>query len=309
MLKKIKDMWAENHLSTQVNNIDKNNAFELIGANDDRGVLNVGGRVGASLGPDKIRSLLSEYMLGMDAELSTIQLWKGKNLPKTKSIEEAHSFIRNKVRACLDLNIFPIVIGGGHDFGYPHFAGVKDFLNEDVALINVDAHLDVRKPNEKGITSGSPFYLSIESGVLNPKNFVEFGIQSKCNDNSLFQYCSMKKVKIIKLDDAREFKDKKHSGIISCFSNELNSFAKKKMKIVVSFDLDCVQMAFSPGVSAPQADGFTATEFLQLVSETGKCKDVISVGFFEFAPDLDSQNLSAHLVCTAIHKFLSARSN
>ncbi len=308
MLKKIKDVWAENHLSTQAKKYQSSKKYELVGANDDRGVLNVGGRIGASHGPDSIRKLFGEYMLGMNSELEQVIFNKGKNLPQTKTIEEAHSLIRNKVKTLMDSDVFPIVLGGGHDFGYPHFAGVADHFQEPIALINVDAHLDVRKPNEKGITSGSPFYLCIESKVLKPEHFIEFGIQNKCNHSSLREYCNLKKIKIITLPEAREYKDSKSKGAIACFEKQIEFFSKKKLKTVISFDLDCVQMAFSPGVSAPQADGFTASEFLEMAEISGKNKNIVGVGFFEFAPDLDSQNLSAHLVSTAIHRFLCAHS-
>ena len=209
MLKKIKHIWAENLLDSQanINKIKQKKSFEFIGANDDRGVLNVGGRIGAGLGPDKIRTLLGEYMLGMNSELARVEIWKGKNLPRTKTIEEAHNFVRNKVKSCFDLGIMPIVLGGGHDYGYPHYAGVIDFFKKPIALINVDAHLDVRPIHENGITSGSPFFLCLESGILSPKYFVEFGIQSKCNDASLFTYIRNKKVKTIMLDEAREYKN------------------------------------------------------------------------------------------------------
>jgi formiminoglutamase len=62
-----------------------------------------------------------------------------------------------------------LVFGGGHETAWAHGRGVLDaFPNERVAIINLDAHLDLRKAERA--TSGTPFrqlahYCAEQSGV------------------------------------------------------------------------------------------------------------------------------------------------
>ncbi len=298
MIKKIKDHWIDN--SSKKDSLSKlNSEVFFIGAPDDRGVSNVGGRLGAGLGPLAIRDMLSQFMLGFSDSLESISIYKGVDIDIGNTIEDGHRTLRHAVHSKLVSSTIPIILGGGHDYGYPHVAGAYDAFGEKVALINVDAHLDVRPPNTFGITSGSPFYLALEEKVVLPKNFVEFGIQEHCNDKSFYNYIKQKKITVLTLDQIHSQK----AGAAGLFFKILKQFSKKKLKIVVSFDVDSIQMV--PGVSSPQSDGLSVSEFLSLAHLCGKCPNVVSVGFFELAPFLDTNQQTTRIVATAIHRFLS----
>lgn len=298
MLKKIKHHWV---ISSQDRQNSPTPSASLIGAPDDRGVLNVGGRLGAGHGPQFVRQMLSQFMLGIDGSLANIDLFYGKDINPGPSIEAGHQTLRRAVFDEIRANITPIVVGGGHDYGYPHVAGVYDVFKDKIALINIDAHLDVRPPSVEGITSGSPFYLALEDGIVKPKNFIEFGIQEHCNDVSYRDYLRKKKVEILTLEEVRTGK----GGVAANFQKLVTRFTRRGLKVVVSFDIDAVQMAHAPGVSAPQTDGFTPAEFFEMAHYCGTLKDIVTVGFFELAPPLDENQKTTRLVATAIHRFLS----
>ncbi|MBI3555329.1 MAG: formimidoylglutamase [Deltaproteobacteria bacterium] len=296
MTKKINEHW----LSGRPNGQNSPHAVELIGAADDRGVLNVGGRLGASHGPQAIRSMLSQFMLGLDGAVGRVALYKGIDTSPGETIEEGHTALRRAVATSIKAGGTPIVLGGGHDYGYPHVAGAFDALGEKVALINVDAHLDLRPPGPQGITSGSPFFLALEAGMLKGSNFIEFGIQEHCNDGEFYKYALKKGVEVVMLEKARSAK-----GAARNLQLLLDKYSKRDFKVVVSFDLDAVQMAFAPGVSAPQTDGFTPAEFLAMAQLCGENPCVATIGFFELAPALDEGQRTIRLAATSIHRFLS----
>ncbi|MBI2605832.1 MAG: arginase family protein [Deltaproteobacteria bacterium] len=306
MPKKIKDCWAEKSPNSPGRSAPARagarRAVELLGAPDDRGVLNVGGRLGANRGPAAARRALSQFMLGMDGAVGRVRLGRGFDVAPGLSIEEAHQALREAVADALRSGVAPLVLGGGHDYGYPHVAGAFDALGAKIALINVDAHLDVRPPEGGLITSGSPFFLALESGVVRPRNFVEFGIQEHCNDAGFGEYIRKKRAKVVMLNEARAAR----GGAVAYFERLVAGFIRKKMRVVVSFDVDSVQMAHAPGVSAPQADGFTASEFLGMAAVCGEYRGVATIGFFELAPALDLGGMTARLVATAMHRYLSA---
>lgn len=307
MLKRIKHHWIPQRVDGQNQPIAPQIANKptaiLLGAPDDRGVLNVGGRLGAGHGPAAIRQMLSQFMLGMTGAVSKVELHQGFDIPLGETIDSAHADMRHAVMTALQAGQTPIVLGGGHDYGYPHIAGASDAYHREVALINIDAHLDLRPLAPAGITSGSPFFLALENGVVRPDRFIEFGIQDHCNDESYYQYAVKKDVRIMMLDETR-----RTESPALVLEKLIEKFAKKKLRVVVSFDVDAVQMAYAPGVSAPQTDGYTPSEFLDMAKMCGSNPNVATVGFFEFAPPLDEQQKTARLVATAIHRFLSGLS-
>ncbi|MGE4232486.1 MAG: arginase family protein [Bacteriovoracia bacterium] len=300
--KKIKQTCFDSIKDWEKSSSKQSKGICLLKASDDRGILNVGGRLGARLAPSVVVNAFSEMILGMDPKLREIDFIVGSDVNLGKSIEFAHDSLVSNISTAYEKKLFPVVIGGGHDFGYPHVSAVTQrFGVKNVALINVDAHLDVRPVAGGVITSGSPFYLALENKKIIPNNFVEFGIQSHCNDIELANYLRKKKVKVVSLKEARK------KNLVKAFEQILARFSKKK--VVVSIDLDAVAMAFCPGVSAPQADGLTSQELLEICEISGKSKVVVSVGFFELSPILDENNKSIRLAATAIHRLASAFAN
>lgn len=302
MVKKIKDVWEENLF--QNNASRKKIEVVLRGAPDDRGIINVGGRIGASATPGAVRKILSNFMMGMSGALEDkVSLLSGSDIDLGKSIEFAHNQLRETLIEDFKRARFPIVIGGGHDYGFPHIQAASEFWGaKKVALINIDAHFDVRPLANGVITSGSPFYMALESGCLNPKNFIEWGIQSHCNTKEAHHYLKSKKVQIVTLEQARGGK-----GAADNFLRILKSMEKKGLKIVVSVDMDAFQMSQSPGVSAPQSDGLTSSDLLRIMCLCSNSKAVVSLGFFEASPPLDINDQTSRLVATAIHRFAETK--
>ena len=74
----------------------------------------------------------------------------------------------------------------------------------------------------------------------------------------------------------------------------------------MSLDLDSLACAFSPGVSAPQSEGFVSSEILEMMEIAGKEPKVISLGIFELNPEHDRDELSARLAATASYHFIES---
>jgi formiminoglutamase len=191
MAKKLTDLWAEKLTQRQK---PPGGGIVLIGAPDDRGVYNVGGRVGAASGPAAARSALGKLMLGPQDELATFMVDPGKDIAPTDGLESTHRRLRQATTAALKAGLTPIVVGGGHDYGFPHIGGVADAYGAaKTGLINIDAHLDVRETDGGAITSGSPYFLALEEGCLKGPHFMELGIQAHCNRADRFAYLKAKR--------------------------------------------------------------------------------------------------------------------
>lgn len=269
--------------------------WSFVKLSDDLGVFHVGGKTGAKYGPDAFELNFKKFRGKFDAFSS---------LQKTYELDHLNGNIRDHLNKASDLikeaallSPTTLIVGGGHDFGYSHLKGLKKD-NEDISCINLDAHFDLRKPNPE-ITSGSPFYLAIEEGILKGEHFTEFGIQSHCNAKELWDYAHSKKITIKTLRELRK------SNVLSSFKETLSQLKTKEA--VLQLDLDCIAEAYAPGVSAPQSDGFTIHEILEIIKIAAKDPRIISLGIFELNPLLDQNFKTARLAAKVAHTFLEER--
>jgi formiminoglutamase len=150
------------------------------------------------------------------------------------------------------------------------------------------------------MTSGSPFRRLIDEGILDPTRLVEFGIQTHSNSTDLWKVASQYGVKTIPFTQLRNGK------AVPAFKAALKALRGRCDEVLISVDLDALSYAFAPGVSAPQAEGFTASELFQMLEIAGSDKKVTSVGFFELSPPLDFQNYTSRLTAQAAWHFLDA---
>jgi formiminoglutamase len=272
------------------------NQWSLIGVPDHTGVLNVGGRIGAALGPEAFRRVFRKMKGLSDVQETCSDLGDVQGFGQ--DIIKNHRLVSDRVKSIQGLSV---IVGGGHDHGFSHLRGLAEaFPGQRLGCINIDAHLDVRKP-EPVISSGSPFYLALEAGVIKPEDFIEFGIQSHCNSKELWKYIESKKVQVVPFSRVRGWK------VITEFRSCLNQLAEKCDVIVVSLDLDAASMAYAPGVSAPQAEGFSGSDFIEMMEEAGRQPKVQSLGIFELCPPHDIDDHTARLAATCAWHFIEKR--
>ncbi len=271
--------------------------YSIVGFPDDLGVKNVHGRLGAALGPqaflDAFGKLTGSPNL-KDFCSETVLVEMGTEL------EANYVRAAQAVAKCLAPQRL-IVIGGGHDYAYPWIKGMRELHRlkaPELGCINIDAHFDLRSPLPV-MTSGSPFRRLLDEGVLSAASLIEFGIQQHCNSEELWNYVAQKKIKVIPLNRLR------HGKAVPAFKKSLMALKKSCKKIVLSLDLDALSFAYCPGVSAPQAEGFTASDVFEMLEIAGNEAKVISLGIFELSPPQDVQNYTARLAAQGVWHFLA----
>ena len=110
----------------------------------------------AAEGPNAIRTVLAK----LPVQRQQIICYDAGNISCTDGdLEHAQKALAEAVHILLKHNITPIVLGGGHELAWGHYQGIaKKFPNEELGIINFDAHFDMRPllPDDKG-SSGTPF--------------------------------------------------------------------------------------------------------------------------------------------------------
>src|SRR5690606_27012421 len=127
-------------------------------------------------------------------------------------------------------NYFPIVLGGGHETALGNFLGLAEH-HENIGIINIDAHFDLRIPVEKS-TSGTPFYEMAHYCQQNDRKFHYFaiGIQKTGNTAALFSRAHELHVETVLADEVH---------IDLNFSlRKVEDYIQKFDAIYLSLDLD-----------------------------------------------------------------------
>jgi agmatinase len=166
----------------------------------------------------------------------------------------------------------PVFMGGEHTITL----GVMRSLEEDVALVSFDAHLDLRDDYLGLSVSHTTFMRRIREDVK-PYKILEIGTRAVCKEE---------------LDYAKE------SGIDYLTAEQIRKDGAKNMaetihevlagyeKLYVTIDMDVLDPAFAPAVQNPEPEGLDTTTLLDLL-ETVCDSRVVGVDLVEVAPNYD----------------------
>jgi len=278
--------------------------FCFLGFCCDKGVeLNLG-RKGTARAPLFIRQELANLPVSFP---SSVHLVDAGDLvfDEQGSLVDAQHALAVLVEKILDRNLFPILLGGGHEIALGHFNGLQAFMNhtghndDHIGIINFDAHFDLR-PFDKGESSGSMFSrIAAELQAANkPFNYFCLGIQGYGNTVSLFKKADELKVRYIRAKDI-------DAATVPDILDQLNEFMDANQHIYLTLCFDVISSAFAPGVSATQPFGLHPEILLKLLKPIllrGKvrCFDVAEV-----SPRFDEDNRTAKLAAIIIYAVIN----
>lgn len=267
----------------------------LLGFPSDRGVERNGGRPGAAEGPREIRRRLagltpdgtrhgaSTELLGRTEDLGDVEV--------TGEVAADQERLAERLAPHLRRGAVAVVLGGGHETAYGHFLGhVEAGLRPRV--LNVDAHPDVREPGEAGGHSGSPF----RQALLHPSG--------ACRG---YRVAGLRRAAV-----ARE-----HLAFLEeqgapwrwregCDRPALEEeVGRLDAPALVSLDLDAVDAAHAPGVSAPATGGLEPAAWLAAAEAAGRSPAVRSLDVVELNPRFDVDGRTARLAAHTVWRFLA----
>lgn len=268
----------------------------ILGYPDDEGIEINGGRKGAALGPDQIRRWL--YRMTPHPKREMKGFADLGNLPPTTSLDLRHEDGRKIVLEHLQQEHHVLALGGGNDYAYADGMAFLDaFQDQRPIIINVDAHLDVRE-TDKGLSSGTPFYRLLESGVK--FDFIELGIQSQCNSTKHWNYVEQKGGRILSFDELID------SGLsLTEFTvRALGDALLRRRPAFLAIDMDAFAWPYAVGTSAAWPLGLNPSDFYSCLQMLLKRLDVQVMGLYEVSPPLDQGGGTARLAAQFAHGFL-----
>lgn len=266
----------------------------ILGYACEEGVKRNQGRQGAKGGSTAIRKQLGKMPNHLEEGIHLIDV--GSVLCPAANMEASQTILSKKISLLLDNNIFPIVLGGGHDMAYGHYNGIRKYVKEkSVGIINFDAHFDLRS-NEKGNNSGTPFCQIAQDckASENQFNYLCLGIRKDANDRVLFTAAQDLGVLFIENENFRLCHIKNIQKTICEFLENVDC-------IYLTIDLDGFSSALAPGVSAPSPMGFSPDIVLECLKPILKSKKLISFDIAEMNPAYDRDNQTAKLAASLVH--------
>lgn len=266
----------------------------LLGFPTDVGVRRNGGRAGAAGAPAAIRRAF--YRLTPDARDRRAHARFVALLERTRDLgdlvtgddlEADQERLGAVVAEHLAAGSFVVVLGGGHETLFGHFLGYAR-LGRRVSLLNFDAHADVRPLQDGRGHSGSPFRQALEHPSGCARRYRVAGL--------LPQSVARAHVDYVEAHGAALFREQlTRAALGRLFVRE-----RAAPSLLVSFDIDAVDQAHAPGVSAPATGGLDPATWLDAAYRTGKAAHVQSCDVVEVNPTTDRDDQTARLAALTV---------
>lgn len=289
------DFFCHNVISCNVLQEElEQKSFALVGFSSDLGVQRNFGRIGAKSAPNIIRRFMSRLAIPYIDSCYDC----GNVVVDNNSLLSGQKMLACIVSSIVKSGIVPIVLGGGHETAYGHYLGLMSAIDEDIAILNFDAHFDLRTPgfNDEG-NSGTSFRQIYNACQKSERNFNYYcvGIQQRANVKSLYDFAAESKCVFI---EAQEFNSNPQTAY-----NLIEAIIAKHKHVYVTICLDVFHYSFAPGVSAPQPLGINPYQIIGLLHLLRNSRKVRALDIVELNPLFDIDNHTARLAASLVGEF------
>lgn len=258
----------------------RDTAIALLGMPDDTGVGLNNGRLGAAEGPAAIRAALASYGAAEAAGIRWPNVYDAGDIRPGSSLEETHERVSDAAAELSRKGMVVLGLGGGHDLTFPLVRGVSR-VHGPMHGVYFDAHLDVRA--ERG--SGMPFRALVENGIAS--RLTAHGLDPFANSSEHTSWF------------------RGHRGHLGDDVSPADPWAEAPT--FVSLDMDVLDQAHAPGVSARNPCGWSPEQAARWVFAAGKNRTTRCFDIMELSPPHDESGrtarLAAHLLLRFLHGF------
>jgi agmatinase len=245
-------------------------------------------RKGTAEAPFKIRQISNfRDSFERDGKISLGRPFQGYE----KKVHDMGNIDRSQIENIYDKisasSKIPISIGGDHSISRQIINALAK-RHGKISLVYFDAHPDF-------VSSTTNYYGSVVNDVLSNigiASSVQIGIRTPEQEE-------LDNIKKFNLEVITPFDIQKH-GIKLVTNSVLHRLGDK---VYVSFDMDCIDPAYAPGVSVPVPMGLNSTDAVYLLKEIAK-KGIVGMDIMEVCPSFDVKDRTSHLASRIISEVL-----
>jgi arginase family enzyme len=191
--------------------------------------------------------------------------------------------IRNAVAGCVSGHGLTLLLGGNNAITRPAAHGLGVPL-EQVGLITLDAHFDLRETDE-GPRNGNPIRCLLEDG-LPGQNICQIGLAPYANTAKMHRDALAAEIGVYAIEDVRE------RGMLDVLDEVLDQLDHCKV-LMVDFDIDVIDRSQCPGAPGARPGGMPVDLFFDAARYLGSHPDVKLADLTEFDPGLDVSDITA----------------
>jgi len=245
-------------------------------------------RKGTEEAPFKIRQISNlRDSFERDGKISLGRPFQGSE----KKVHDFGNITRSQIESIYDKisasSKIPISIGGDHSITRQIINAITKKYGK-ISLVYFDAHPDF-------VSSMTNYYGSVVNDILpniEISSSVQIGIRTPEQEE-------LDNIKKHNLEVITPF-DIQKKGIKQVANSILNKLGDK---VYISFDMDCIDPAYAPGVSVPVPMGLNSTDAVYLLKEIAK-KGIVGMDVMEVCPSFDVKDRTSHLASRIISEVL-----
>jgi formimidoylglutamase len=260
-------------------------------------------RPGARFGPRAIREALAAFGTWDGERDAAPATDLGDLALPTTDGREAHRRIEEAARTVFAAGARPLFLGGDHGCTGSVIRGLavaRPGLR--LGLISIDAHLDVREyADEASLSSGTPFRRALETAILAGERVAMIGIRRFANSRHYLDWAAGEGIRLFPVEALSR------QGVSATAAAALDAATRDADALYLSIDVDAVDAAYAPGVSASGIGGITAREMIELVSIVANHPKLIGADVMELSPPYDQDARTAKLAARLLLELLAGR--
>ena len=259
-------------------------------------------RTGARYGPREVRNEstlmrainvatdVRPFELARVADLGDVRFTDFFNLDR--AVEDIHRFFS----VISETEVLPLAVGGDHSVTYPILKALNQRFDQPLGLVHIDAHTDTWPPFAGSkFHHGAPFRLAVDEGLIDPHRTIQIGIRGGQNFADGLDYSHQQGMRVISIEEFEDLGWKK----VAALAREVAGTGP----VYLSFDVDGLDPAYTPGTGTPEAGGITMREAQRLIRELADL-ELIGGDVVEVSPPLDPSGVTALNAATILFEML-----
>lgn len=257
----------------------------------------------ASENPEAMRAAwksFQTYNLDEDVDLASLRAVDlGDVKQHVTDIQHTHENITKAMEAMRvhHPHTLPVSLGGDHSITAMLVKGWKNaHPNEQIGILQLDTHFDLRDPNELGPANGTPIRFLIENGVIEGKHVHNIGLHGFFNAKDLKIYADQHGI------NYKTMKNTRKAGIGSVIQEALETLSKQVDTIYLTVDMDVLDIVHGPAAPAATPGGMYTEELFEAVQLAGEHERVKAMDIVCLDPRKD---VGEQTVKAAVHTMLS----
>lgn len=193
--------------------------------------------------------------------------------------ETAHETIRTEAARLLGETGFLLTLGGDHSVTWPLLQAHAE-RHGALSLVHFDAHQDTwplaETPAGARVDHGSFLTAAVRDGLIDPARSIQVGIRTHAPETYGLEILHGNAVEdMTSVDIAKHVYAR--TGGTNCY---------------LTFDIDCLDVAFAPGTGTPVAGGPTSAKVLAVLHHL-KNLQVVGADVVEVSPPYDHADITA----------------